>query len=76
MAMKNLYGPLGGQRNCLHQGINHAIADLASATDRHSLSWMQLECSRETVRPAEPLDISMENTIVAGVDMVAIELMG
>lgn len=74
MAMKNLYGSLGGQRNRLHQDINTSIADLACAI-RPTLTVMD---ATRVLRRNGPTggnlsDVSIENTVVAGVDIVAIE---
>jgi len=77
MGMKNLYGSLGGQRNRLHQDINPAIADLASAI-RPTLTVMDAirVLKRNGPTGGNLSDVSMENTIIAGVDMVAIESYG
>jgi uncharacterized protein (DUF362 family) len=77
MAMKNLYGSLGGQRNRLHQDINPAIADLACAI-RPTLTVMDAirVLKRNGPTGGNLSDVSMENTIIAGVDMVAIESYG
>ena len=77
MAMKNLYGSLGGQRNRLHQDINTAIADLACAI-RPTLTVMD---ATRVLRRNGPTggnlsDVSIENTVIAGMDMVAIESYG
>jgi len=77
MAMKNLYGSLGGQRNRLHQDINASIADLACAI-RPTLTVMD---ATRVLRRNGPTggnlsDVSIENTVIAGVDMVAIESYG
>jgi len=77
MAMKNLYGSLGGQRNRLHQDINTSIADLACAI-RPTLTVMD---ATRVLRRNGPTggnlsDVSIENTVIAGVDMVAIESYG
>lgn len=77
MAMKNLYGSLGGQRNRLHQDINTAIADLACAI-RPTLTVMDATrvLKRNGPTGGNLSDVSMENTVIAGVDMVAIESYG
>lgn len=77
MAMKNLYGSLGGQRNRLHQDINTSIADLAAAI-RPTLTIMD---ATRVLRRNGPTggnlsDVSIENTVIAGVDMIAIESYG
>jgi len=77
MAMKNLYGSLGGQRNRLHQDINTAIADLASAI-RPTLTVLD---ATRVLRRNGPTggnlsDVAIANTIVAGADIVAVEAYG
>ena len=77
MGMKNLYGSLGGQRNRLHQDINTAIADLASAI-RPTLTI--LDATRVLMRNGPTggnlSDVSINNTVVAGTDIVAVETYG
>ena len=77
IAMKNWYGVLGGQRNRLHQDINMSIADLASAI-RPTLTIA--DATRVLVRNGPTggnlSDVSIENTIIAGLDEVAIDSYG
>ena len=77
MAMKNLYGTLGGQRNRLHQDINTAIADLASAI-KPTLTVM--DATRVLMRNGPTggnlSDVSIQNTVIAGTDIVAVETYG
>ena len=77
MAMKNLYGTLGGQRNRLHQDINTAIADLASAI-RPTLTVMDATrvLKRNGPTGGNLSDVSAENTIIAGTDIVSVEAYG
>jgi uncharacterized protein (DUF362 family) len=77
MAMKNLYGSLGGQRNRLHQDINTAIADLAGAI-RPTLTVMDATrvLKRNGPTGGNLSDVAMENTVIAGVDIVAVESYG
>jgi len=77
MGMKNLYGSLGGQRNRLHQDINTAIADLAGAI-RPTLTIMDATrvLKRNGPTGGNLTDVSIENTVIAGVDPVAIESYG
>ncbi len=77
MAMKNLYGSLGRQRNRLHQDINTSIADLASAI-RPTLTVMDATrvLKRNGPTGGNLSDVSTENTVIAGVDLVAIESYG
>lgn len=77
MAMKNLYGSLGGQRNRLHQDINTSIADLASAI-RPTFTLMD---ATRVLRRNGPTggnlsDVTIEDTVVAAVDIVAVESYG
>ena len=77
MAMKNLYGSLGGQRNRLHQDINTAIADLAYAI-RPTLTVVD---ATRVLRRNGPTggnlsDVSIENTVIVGTDLVAAESYG
>jgi uncharacterized protein (DUF362 family) len=77
MGMKNLYGSLGGQRNRLHQDINASIADLACAI-RPTLTVMDATrvLKRNGPTGGNLSDVSIENTVIAGVDPVAIEAYG
>ncbi|MGO9380129.1 MAG: DUF362 domain-containing protein [Dissulfurispiraceae bacterium] len=77
MGMKNLYGVLGGQRNRLHQDINTSIADLACAI-RPTLTVMDATrvLKRNGPTGGNLSDVSIENTVIAGVDAVAIESYG
>jgi uncharacterized protein (DUF362 family) len=77
MAMKNLYGILGGQRNRLHQDINTAIADLASAI-RPTLTVMDATrvLKRNGPTGGNLSDVSAENTVIAGTDIVSVEAYG
>lgn len=77
MAMKNLYGSLGGQRNRLHQDINTAIADLVSAI-RPTLTVLDATrvLKRNGPTGGNLSDVSIENTVIAGIDLVAVEAYG
>jgi uncharacterized protein (DUF362 family) len=74
IAMKNWYGVLGGRRNRLHQDINTSIADLATAI-RPTLTIT--DATRVLVRNGPTggnlSDVSIENTILAGLDEVALD---
>jgi uncharacterized protein (DUF362 family) len=74
IAMKNWYGILGGQRNRLHQDIHVSIADLAAAM-RPTLTIT--DATRVLVRNGPTggnlSDVSIENTIIAGLDEVALD---
>ncbi|TAN41218.1 MAG: DUF362 domain-containing protein [Nitrospirae bacterium] len=77
MAMKNLYGVLGGQRNRLHQDINTSIADLAVAI-KPTLTIM--DATRILMRNGPTggnlADVARGDTIIAGTDIVSIETYG
>jgi len=77
MGMKNLYGSLGGQRNRLHQDINTAIADLATAIRP---TFTLLDATRVLRRNGPTggnlADVSAGDTVIAGVDLVAVESYG
>ena len=74
IAMKNWYGILGGRRNRLHQDINTSIADLATAV-RPTLTIV--DATRVLVRNGPTggnlSDVSVENTIIAGLDEIALD---
>jgi uncharacterized protein (DUF362 family) len=74
LAMKNWYGVLGGRRNQLHQQIHTSIVDLAAAV-RPTLTLMDatrvLKHNGPTGGSLE--DVSVENTLIAGTDEVAID---
>lgn len=74
IAMKNWYGILGGRRNRLHQDIDLSIADLAAAV-RPTLTI--IDATRVLVRNGptggDLSDVSLEDTIIAGLDEVALD---
>ncbi len=74
ISMKNWYGVLGGQRNRLHQEIDLSITDLAAAI-RPTLTVA--DATRVLVRNGPTggslSDVSIEDTIIAGLDEVAID---
>lgn len=74
IAMKNWYGVLGGRRNRLHQEINASIADLSAAI-RPTLTIT--DATRVLVRNGPTggnlSDVSIEDTIIAGLDEVALD---
>ncbi len=74
IAMKNWYGVLGGRRNRLHQDINRSIADLATAI-RPTLTVVDATrvLKRNGPTGGNLSDVSIENTIVAGLDEVALD---
>lgn len=74
IAMKNWYGVLGGRRNRLHQKIDASIADLASAI-RPTLTIIDATRVLKQNGPTggNLSDVSLENTIIAGLDEVALD---
>jgi uncharacterized protein (DUF362 family) len=74
LGMKNLYGVIGGRRNQLHQDIHTSIVDLAHAV-KPTLTVMDafrvLKHNGPTGGSLD--DVAMENTVIAGVDPVAID---
>jgi uncharacterized protein (DUF362 family) len=74
ISMKNWYGVLGGRRNRLHQDINTSIADLATAI-RPTLTIV--DATRVLVRNGPTggnlSDVSVENTIIVGLDEIALD---
>ncbi len=74
LAMKNWYGVLGGRRNQLHQSIHTSIVDLAAAV-RPSLTIMDATrvLKRNGPTGGNLQDVALENTIIAGLDEVAID---
>ncbi len=74
LAMKNWYGVLGGRRNQLHQDIHTSIVDLAQAV-RPTLTVMDAVrvLKRNGPTGGSLDDVAVENTIIAGLDEVAID---
>jgi uncharacterized protein (DUF362 family) len=74
LAMKNWYGVLGGRRNQLHQDIHTSIVDLAQAV-RPTLTVMDAirVLKRNGPTGGSLDDVAIGNTIVAGLDEVAID---
>lgn len=74
LAMKNWYGVLGGRRNQLHQRIHTSIVDLAAAF-RPTLTIMDATRVLKHNGPTGGSldDVSIENTVIAGLDEVAID---
>lgn len=74
LGMKNLYGAIGGRRNQLHQDIHGSIVDLAQAI-RPTLTLMDavrvLKHNGPTGGSLD--DVAREDTLIAGVDPVAID---
>ncbi len=77
LAMKNWYGVLGGRRNQLHQRIHTSIVDLANALRP---TFTLLDATRVLKRNGPTGgsldDVVVENTIIAGLDEVAIDAYG
>jgi uncharacterized protein (DUF362 family) len=74
IAMKNWYGILGGQRNRLHQSIDVSIADLATAV-RPTFTIVDATRVLKHNGPTggNISDVSVEDTIIAGLDEVALD---
>ena len=74
LAMKNWYGVLGGRRNRLHQDIHTSIVDLAAAM-RPTLTIMDAMRVLKHNGPSGGSldDVAEENTIIAGLDEVAMD---
>jgi uncharacterized protein (DUF362 family) len=74
IAMKNWYGVLGGRRNRLHQEINVSIADLATAL-KPTLTIIDATRVLKQNGPTggNLSDVSQENTLIAGLDQVALD---
>jgi uncharacterized protein (DUF362 family) len=74
LAMKNWYGVLGGRRNQLHQRIHTSIVDLAAAL-RPTLTIMDATRVLKHNGPTGGSldDVAIENTLIAGLDEVAID---
>ncbi len=74
LAMKNWYGVLGGRRNQLHQDIHTSIVDLAQAV-RPTLTVMDAirVLKRNGPTGGSLGDVAVENTVIAGLDEVAID---
>lgn len=74
LAMKNWYGVLGGRRNQLHQDIHASIVDLAQAV-RPTLTIMDAirVLKRNGPTGGSLGDVAIENTVIAGLDEVAID---
>jgi uncharacterized protein (DUF362 family) len=72
IAMKNLYGILGGRRNQLHQQIDQAIVDLA-AFCRPTLTVV--DCTRVLMRGGPQggslADVNHEDSVICAIDQVA-----
>jgi uncharacterized protein (DUF362 family) len=72
--MKNWYGVLGGRRNQLHQEINLSIADLATALKPTlTITDATRVLKRNGPTGGNLSDVSQENTIIAGLDEVALD---
>jgi len=74
LGMKNWYGILGGERNRLHQQIHQSLADLA-AYMRPTLTMID---AYRVLRRNGPTggnleDVSLEKTMIAGTDPVALD---
>ncbi len=77
MGLKNWMGVIGGRRSLIHQQIDAALADLASV---FKPQLVILDATRILLRNGpqggSPSDVRVANTIVAGVDQVAVDSYG
>jgi len=77
IAMKNLYGILGGRRNQLHQQIDQSIVDLA----RYCAPTLVVVDATRVMMRGGPTggsldDVSIENTVMCATDQVAADSRG
>jgi uncharacterized protein (DUF362 family) len=77
IAMKNLYGILGGRRNRLHQEIDQSIVDLAAFV-RPTLTVVDgtRVLFRSGPQGGSLDDVSIENTVLCSTDQVAADARG
>jgi len=77
MGLKNWMGAIGGKRSLIHQQIDAALADLAMV---FKPQLVILDATRLLLRNGpqggSPSDVRVANTIVAGVDQVAVDSYG
>ena len=77
MTIKNWYGLLGGRRNVFHQDIHTIIAELAALV-RPTLVILDAVKAMMHNGPTggSISDLADTNTLVAGIDPVAVDAMG
>lgn len=77
LGMKNWLGALGGNRNALHQKLDHAVVDLA-AFFKPVLTVLDAYriLHRNGPQGGRASDVRLNKTVVAGVDMAAVDAMG
>ena len=72
IAMKNLYGIIGGRRNQLHQKIDQSIVDLAAFVKP---TLTVVDCTRVLMRNGPQggslADVNIENSVICATDQVA-----
>jgi uncharacterized protein (DUF362 family) len=77
LGLKNWMGVIGGRRSLLHQQIDLALADLAMVLKPNLIV---LDAMRILVangpQGGSPQDVRAANTVVAGVDQVAVDSYG
>ncbi len=77
MTMKNWYGLLGGRRNQFHQQIHGVISDFPHMMKP---TFVVLDATRVLMRNGPTggklSDVSEGNTLVIGIDMVAVDAFG
>jgi uncharacterized protein (DUF362 family) len=77
MGFKNWLGAIGGARNQLHQKLDEAMVDLA-AFFKPTLTVLDAYrvLMRNGPQGGRTSDVKLQNTVVAGVDYVAVDTLG
>ncbi|MHC4065384.1 MAG: DUF362 domain-containing protein [Planctomycetota bacterium] len=74
MTMKNWYGLLGGRRNQFHQAIANIVSDLGfMMSPTLTIADGTRVLMRNGPTGGSPADVKLGNTVVAGVDTIAID---
>jgi uncharacterized protein (DUF362 family) len=77
LGMKNLMGVIGGARNRLHQDIDNSLVDLAAFLKPHLVVLDAIRVLTANGPVGGNLaDVKRKDTIVAGVDQVAVDAVG
>jgi uncharacterized protein (DUF362 family) len=77
LGMKNLMGVIGGARNRLHQDIDNSLVDLAAFLKPHLVVLDAIRVLTANGPVGGNLaDVKRKDTIVAGVDQVAVDAYG
>lgn len=77
LSLKNLMGVMGGSRGRIHQNIDECLLDVAGAV-KPTLTILDAVRILTANGPqgGNPADVKILNTIVAGMDMVAVDAYG